>query len=108
MTASSGCASAATAGRRSATARSGSAGASVSPAAACSPSVDRPAARPDGAGLNLQLGITDSGNAPKSTTSRQAYDLITAGFGPGSNGPLLVTADLGPGHGDRRRRPAAR
>jgi RND superfamily putative drug exporter len=45
--------------------------------------------------MNLQLGITDSANAPKSTTSRQAYDLMTAAYGPGSNGALLVTADLG-------------
>jgi len=45
--------------------------------------------------MNLQLGITDSANAPKAATSRQAYDLMTAAYGPGSNGALLVTADLG-------------
>jgi RND superfamily putative drug exporter len=45
--------------------------------------------------LKLGLGITDAANAPKSTTSRQAYDLMTEAYGPGSNGPLLVTADLG-------------
>jgi RND superfamily putative drug exporter len=43
----------------------------------------------------LGLGLTDNGSAPKSTTVRQAYDLMTESFGPGSNGPLLVTADLG-------------
>jgi RND superfamily putative drug exporter len=43
----------------------------------------------------LQLGLTDQSSAPESTTSRQAYDLMTESFGPGSNGPLLVTADLG-------------
>jgi putative drug exporter of the RND superfamily len=45
--------------------------------------------------LKLGLGITDSANAPKSTTARTAYDRMTAAFGPGSNGALLVMADLG-------------
>jgi RND superfamily putative drug exporter len=43
----------------------------------------------------LSLGITDQSSAPGSTTVRQAYDLLSEGFGPGTNGPLLVTADLG-------------
>jgi RND superfamily putative drug exporter len=43
----------------------------------------------------LELGLTDQSSAPKSTTSRQAYDLMTDSFGPGSNGSLLVAADLG-------------
>jgi RND superfamily putative drug exporter len=43
----------------------------------------------------LGLGLTDQSSAPASTTSRQAYDLLTDAFGPGVNGPLLVTADLG-------------
>jgi RND superfamily putative drug exporter len=43
----------------------------------------------------LQLGLSDQASAPASTTSRQAYDLMTAAYGPGSNGSLLVTADLG-------------
>ena len=43
----------------------------------------------------LELGLTDQSSAPESTTSRQAYDLMTDAFGPGSNGSLLVTADLG-------------
>jgi putative drug exporter of the RND superfamily len=45
--------------------------------------------------LNLGLGLTDPSSAPKSETSRQAYDLMTDAFGAGSNGALLVTADLG-------------
>jgi RND superfamily putative drug exporter len=45
--------------------------------------------------MKLGLGITDSANSPKSTTSRQAYDLMTDAYGAGSNGALLVTADLG-------------
>src|SRR5829696_2944548 len=45
--------------------------------------------------LNLHLGSSDNGELPKDTTARQAYDLITKGFGPGANGPLLVSARLG-------------
>jgi putative drug exporter of the RND superfamily len=45
--------------------------------------------------MNLELGLSDQSSAPKSTTVRQAYDLMTESFGPGSNGALLVTADLG-------------
>ncbi|WP_406173695.1 MMPL family transporter [Streptomyces sp. NBC_00996] len=42
--------------------------------------------------LSLHLGTSDQGNDPKSATTRQAYDLIGEGFGPGVNGPLtLVT-----------------
>ena len=44
--------------------------------------------------LGLRLGFPDAGNNPADTTTRQAYDLISEGFGPGANGPLLVTADL--------------
>jgi RND superfamily putative drug exporter len=44
---------------------------------------------------NLGLGLTDQSSAEKSTTSRQAYDLMTENFGAGSNGPLLVTANTG-------------
>ena len=43
----------------------------------------------------LGLGLTDQSSAPESTTVRQAYDLISDGFGAGANGPLLVMADLG-------------
>jgi RND superfamily putative drug exporter len=42
---------------------------------------------------SLELGLTDQSSAEKSTTSRQAYDLMTENFGAGSNGPLLVTVD---------------
>jgi len=44
--------------------------------------------------FNLELGSTDNGELPKSTTARQAYDLIDKGFGPGTNGPLLVSVRL--------------
>jgi RND superfamily putative drug exporter len=45
--------------------------------------------------LKLGLGLTDQASAPTSTTSRQAYDLMTGSFGAGSNGPLIVAVDLG-------------
>jgi uncharacterized membrane protein YdfJ with MMPL/SSD domain len=45
--------------------------------------------------LSLNLGQEDIGATPKSTTERQAYDLMTDGFGVGYNGPLLVAVDLG-------------
>lgn len=40
--------------------------------------------------LSMQLGFADAGNDHPSTTSRQAYDLVAQGFGPGANGPLVV------------------
>jgi putative drug exporter of the RND superfamily len=48
--------------------------------------------------LKLGLGLTDQSSAPKSATSRQAYDLMTDSFGAGSNGPLIVAVDLGAQH----------
>ncbi|MBS1870829.1 MAG: MMPL family transporter [Actinobacteria bacterium] len=44
--------------------------------------------------LSLRLGQSDAGNDVKSHTTRQAYDLLAKGFGPGFNGPLLVVAQL--------------
>jgi RND superfamily putative drug exporter len=45
--------------------------------------------------LSLQLGQNDVGADPKSDTTREAYDLITKGFGVGQNGPLLVAVKFG-------------
>ncbi len=44
--------------------------------------------------LGLRLGFADEGNFAEETTTRQAYDLLAEGFGPGFNGPLLLVADL--------------
>jgi putative drug exporter of the RND superfamily len=44
--------------------------------------------------LGLRFGFPDAGNNPADTTTRQAYDLISEGFGPGANGPLVLAADL--------------
>ncbi|MGW0819840.1 MMPL family transporter [Streptomyces sp. NPDC002845] len=43
--------------------------------------------------LSIRLGATDQGNHQESTTTRQAYDLLAEGFGPGVNGPLQVVVD---------------
>ena len=41
--------------------------------------------------LSLYLGLPDDGTAAPDTTKREAYDLISQSFGPGINGPLLIT-----------------
>ncbi|WP_345016390.1 MMPL family transporter [Streptomyces shaanxiensis] len=43
--------------------------------------------------LSLRLGATDQGNHQESQTTRQAYDLLAEGFGPGFNGPLQVVVE---------------
>jgi RND superfamily putative drug exporter len=42
--------------------------------------------------LSLRLGFGDAGNRPETDSSRQAYDLLSEGFGPGFNGSILVVA----------------
>jgi len=44
--------------------------------------------------LGMRLGFPDAGNDPPDTMTRQAYDLNTEGFGPGTNGPLVIAVDL--------------
>jgi len=44
--------------------------------------------------LDMRLGFPDAGNDPPGTMTRQAYDLNTEGFGPGTNGPLVIAAEL--------------
>lgn len=44
--------------------------------------------------LSLRLGFSDEGNYPENTTTRKAYDLLAAGFGPGFNGELILVAEL--------------
>lgn len=43
--------------------------------------------------LDMHLGLADAGTDHPSETSRQAYDLISDGFGPGTNGPLVVVTE---------------
>ncbi len=44
--------------------------------------------------LGMRLGFPDAGNDPPDTMTRQNYDLQTEGFGPGTNGPLVIAAEL--------------
>jgi putative drug exporter of the RND superfamily len=41
----------------------------------------------------MRLATADEGNDPATSTTRQAYDLVADGFGPGANGPLLVVVE---------------
>jgi RND superfamily putative drug exporter len=43
--------------------------------------------------FSLRLGFGDTGNLPKDTTARKAYDIIADGFGKGFNGPLMLVSD---------------
>ncbi|MGW2204307.1 MMPL family transporter [Streptomyces sp. NPDC001774] len=40
---------------------------------------------------SLELGLPGEGQMSTETTQRKAYDLLSESFGPGFNGPLLVT-----------------
>ena len=44
--------------------------------------------------LSLRLGFSDESNFADDTTTKQAYDLLVDGFGPGFNGPLLLVAEV--------------
>src|SRR4029077_6137569 len=44
--------------------------------------------------LGMRLGQVDDSTAPRDTTQRQAYDLISQGFGKGANGPLVLAVAL--------------
>jgi putative drug exporter of the RND superfamily len=47
--------------------------------------------------LSIQLGHVGDGADPASYTDKQAYDLISQGFGPGYNGPFTIVVDVGHG-----------
>src|ERR671911_2353685 len=44
--------------------------------------------------FGMRLGMTDNGTSPTSMTTRRAYDLLADGFGPGFNGPLVLSVEL--------------
>jgi RND superfamily putative drug exporter len=48
--------------------------------------------------LKVRLGLADAGTAPKNQTTRKAYDLLSAGFGPGFTSPIPVVVDLQSDH----------
>ncbi|MFD8015713.1 MMPL family transporter [Streptomyces sp. NPDC058955] len=43
--------------------------------------------------FDLRLGLPGDEAKPTSTTQRRAYDALSAGFGPGFNGPLTLVVD---------------
>jgi putative drug exporter of the RND superfamily len=43
--------------------------------------------------LGLRYGFPDQGNDPDGSSTREAYELVSRGFGPGSTGPLLVASE---------------
>ena len=43
---------------------------------------------------SLRLGSADAGSDPTTYTTRHAYDLLARGFGPGSNGPLVIAVQV--------------
>ena len=44
--------------------------------------------------FSLRLGFSDESNYAEDTTTKKAYDLLVAGFGPGFSGPMLLAARL--------------
>ena len=54
--------------------------------------------------FSMRLAFTDAGNDPAQLTTRQAFDALATGFGPGFNGPLIVVARVParPARGGRR------
>jgi putative drug exporter of the RND superfamily len=48
--------------------------------------------------LGLRLASSDAGNDPANQTTRQAFDLLAKGFGPGFNGPLQLAVALPRAH----------
>ena len=44
--------------------------------------------------LSMRLGMVDNGSSPESLTTRRSYDLLADGFGPGFNGPLVLSVTL--------------
>jgi len=51
--------------------------------------------------FSMRLAFSDAGNDPTSFTTRHAYDLLAQGFGPGTNGPLVIAATLPHGAADQ-------
>ena len=44
--------------------------------------------------FSMRQAFTDAGNDPPTTTTRQAFDALATGFGPGFNGPLIIAATV--------------
>ena len=46
--------------------------------------------------LSLELGQEDIGQTNPATMQRRAYDLMSQGYGPGFNGPLIIAVAVAP------------
>ncbi|MEA2434346.1 MAG: putative drug exporter of the superfamily [Actinomycetota bacterium] len=44
--------------------------------------------------FSIRLGFADASSGGTDRSSRRAYDLLSEGFGPGFNGPLLLATDV--------------
>ncbi|HEV7174316.1 MAG TPA: MMPL family transporter [Solirubrobacteraceae bacterium] len=44
--------------------------------------------------LSMRLETSDAGNDPSNTSTYHAFNLLSDGFGPGFNGPLLIATQL--------------
>ncbi len=42
----------------------------------------------------MRLDTSDAGNDPSNTSTYKAFNLLSEGFGPGFNGPLLVAVEM--------------
>jgi len=42
---------------------------------------------------DLELGLPDDSTSAPNSTQRKAYELLSEGFGPGFNGPLMIVVD---------------
>ena len=52
--------------------------------------------------FSLQLGSADQGTDPAGTPTRVAFDMLSKGFGPGFNGPLMLVGVVQPDQHARR------
>ena len=43
--------------------------------------------------LSMRLGLPDGSSEPQGSTAYRAYERVATSFGPGANGPLLLSAD---------------
>ena len=43
--------------------------------------------------FGTRLGTADASTAPKNSTARKAYDILTTGFGAGFNGPVPIVVE---------------
>ncbi|BCJ50460.1 membrane protein [Actinoplanes sp. NBRC 14428] len=57
---------------------------------------------------DMRLGLSDDSTAPSDSTQGKAYGLLSEGFGPGFNGPLIVVVDARAGAAEAAGQVAAR